>query len=47
MAAALTRFALDDARKVGRRVIALCPYVTRYLAKHPEDLDIVVGTRKA
>jgi predicted GNAT family acetyltransferase len=43
VAAALTRFALDDARRVGRRVIAACPYVKRYLAKHPGDLDIVVG----
>lgn len=43
VAAALTRFALDDARRLGRRVIATCPYVRRYLARHPEDLDIVIG----
>ena len=43
IAAALARFALDDARRRGLRVIASCPYVRRYLAKHPEDHDIVVG----
>lgn len=43
VAASLTKFAIDDARRLGRRVIAECPYVKRYLAKHPDDLDIVVG----
>jgi predicted GNAT family acetyltransferase len=41
--AALARFALDDARRRGLRVIASCPYVRSYLARHPEDHDIVVG----
>ena len=41
--AALARHALDDARRRGRRVIATCPYVRSYLARHPEDHDIVVG----
>lgn len=44
VAAAITRFALDDARGRGLRVIAICPYVRRYLETHPEDLDIVVGS---
>lgn len=43
VAASLARWALDDARRRGRRVIASCPYVRRYLEKHPEDHDIVVG----
>jgi predicted GNAT family acetyltransferase len=43
IAAALTRFALDDARRRGLKVIAACPYVKRYLETHPEDHDIVVG----
>jgi predicted GNAT family acetyltransferase len=43
IAAAITRFALDDARRRGLRVLALCPYVRRYLETHPEDLDIVLG----
>jgi predicted GNAT family acetyltransferase len=41
--AGLARFALDEARRRGLRVIASCPYVRRYLVKHPEDHDIVVG----
>ena len=27
----------------GRKVVATCPYVQGYLARHPEELDIVVG----
>ncbi len=44
IAAALARFALDDARRRGLLVIASCPYVKRYLETHPDDLDIVVGS---
>ena len=44
VAAALTRFALDDARRRELRVIVICPYVRRYLETHPEDMDIVVGS---
>jgi predicted GNAT family acetyltransferase len=47
VAAALTRFALDDARARGLMVIVICPYVRRYLETHPEDLDIVVGSSAA
>ena len=43
IAAAITKFALDDARTRGLRVIAICPYVRRYLETHPEDLDIVIS----
>jgi uncharacterized protein len=39
---ALIRFALDDARRRGLRVIAICPYVRTYLTRHPDDDDIVV-----
>jgi len=42
IAAALTRFALDDARRRGLQVVPSCPYVRRYLESHPEDLGIVV-----
>lgn len=41
--AALARFALADARRRELRVIASCPYVRRYLERHPEERDIVVG----
>jgi len=43
VAAAIVRFALDDARRRGLRVIATCPYVKSYLARHPEDQDLVAG----
>ena len=43
VAAGLVRFALDDARQRGLIVIAICPYVRRYLETHPADRDIVVG----
>jgi len=39
----LARFALDDARRQGLRVIATCPYVRAYVERHPETHDIVVG----
>jgi uncharacterized protein len=39
---ALVGFALDDARRRGLRVIAICPYVQDYLTRHPEFDDIVV-----
>ena len=38
---ALVRFALDDARRRGLRVIATCPYVQSYLDRHPGDDDLV------
>ena len=43
IASALARFALDDARRRGLPVIASCPYIKTYLARHPEDHDIVIG----
>jgi len=43
VAAGLTRFALDEARRRGLKVIVICPYVRRYLDTHPADMDIVVG----
>ncbi len=43
----LTRFALDDARRRGLRVIAICPYVRVYVERHPETHDIVVGMSPA
>jgi hypothetical protein len=39
----LVRFALDDARQRGLRVLAICVYVRAYVQRHPETHDIVVG----
>ena len=43
IAGQLARFALDDARRRGLRVIATCPAVRAYVERHPETHDIVVG----
>jgi predicted GNAT family acetyltransferase len=43
----LARFALDDARQRGLRVIVTCPYVRAYVERHPETHDIVVGMTPA
>ncbi len=36
----LIRAALEDVRDKGRRVVAVCPFVTAYLGKHPEWASI-------
>jgi uncharacterized protein len=43
----LAQFALDDARRRGMPVIAICPYVKAYVERHPETHDIVVGKMPA
>ena len=43
----LARFALDDARRRGLRVIVTCEYVRAYVERHPETHDIVVGMTPA
>lgn len=32
---------LDDLRERGLHLIPICPFVTAYLPKHPEYLDLV------
>lgn len=39
--AALVRFALDDARTRGLRVIPRCPFVRTWIKRHPE-YDVLV-----
>lgn len=41
IASKLTRTALDYAREQGLKVVPLCPYVSRYLKKHSEYLDLL------
>jgi len=45
VASGLVRFALDDARRRGLPIIPICPYVKTYLERHPEDADLVAGTK--
>ncbi len=47
IASQLARFALDDARRRGLRVVASCPYVRAYVEGHPDTQDIVVGLTPA
>jgi predicted GNAT family acetyltransferase len=37
----LVRFALDDARARGLTVIPRCPFVARFIVRHPEYEDLV------
>lgn len=43
----LVRHAMDDARARGRTVVPICPYLMKWLDKHPEYESIVArNTRK-
>jgi len=41
IADALVRQALDDVRARGERIIATCPFVKSFLARHPEYQDLL------
>ena len=41
IASALVRYALDDIRANGRRVIPTCAFVAAYIQRHPEYADLV------
>jgi predicted GNAT family acetyltransferase len=41
LGATLVRWALDDARRSGRTVVAGCWYVARFIADHPEYGDLL------
>jgi hypothetical protein len=43
LGARLARFALDDARRHGWRVVPRCPFVAAYIARHAEYADLVAG----
>jgi predicted GNAT family acetyltransferase len=43
VAEALVQAAVDYARAERLRIVATCPYVQRWLAKHPEHRDLVVA----
>jgi predicted GNAT family acetyltransferase len=38
---ALVRFALDDIRARGARLLPICPFVRAYLERHPEERDLL------
>jgi predicted GNAT family acetyltransferase len=37
----LAKFALDDARNRGLRIVPVCPFIRAYLKRHQEYADIV------
>ena len=37
----LVKAALADVRAAGRRAVPVCPFVSAYLKRHPEEADIV------
>ena len=39
---ALAKFALEDAREKGHKVIVTCPFVIAYIRRHPEYRDVVL-----
>ncbi|WP_028051251.1 GNAT family N-acetyltransferase [Cellulomonas sp. URHD0024] len=41
IASILVRSALDDVRASGRDVVAYCPYVKSWIARHPDYQDLV------
>lgn len=42
VAGALARGALDDVRARGLKMVPLCPFIQRYIDRHPEYRDLVV-----
>lgn len=43
----LVRGALDAARAEGLSVLPFCPFVRRYIQRHPEYLELVPADRRA
>ena len=43
LGARLAKFALDDARRRGLRVVPRCPFIAAYIERHSEYADLVAG----
>lgn len=43
IAGQLAKFALDDARARGLRVVARCPYVAAYIERNPEYAELLAS----
>jgi uncharacterized protein len=41
LASSLIRFALDESRAAGRKVLPFCPFVRGFIERHPDYLDLV------
>ncbi|GAB3004924.1 GNAT family N-acetyltransferase [Streptomyces pseudoechinosporeus] len=42
---ALARTSLDEARDAGLRVLAICPFYTGWIGRHPEYADLLYQSR--
>ena len=47
LASILVRNTLDDMRRRGIAVLPYCPFVRRYISRHPEYLDLVPADARA
>ena len=47
LAGELVRVVLDTARARGQSVLPQCPYVSAWIMRHPEYLDLVPSARRA
>lgn len=41
LASKLAEFAITDVQSAGKRIIPTCPYIAKWLERHPEYADIV------
>ncbi|WP_245601667.1 GNAT family N-acetyltransferase [Hamadaea tsunoensis] len=46
IASQLAKAVMDDARDRGRTVVPVCPYIAKWLEKHPEYEPIVARTTR-
>jgi predicted GNAT family acetyltransferase len=42
---AIARKALDDARAANAKVLPICPFIAKWIAKHPDYEDLVFKNR--
>jgi predicted GNAT family acetyltransferase len=47
VASRLIKFALDDARERGRKVLPYCSFVSAYIRRHPEYKELVLEEKRA
>jgi predicted GNAT family acetyltransferase len=41
LGSALAQGALDDVRSRGEQIVPICPFITAWLARHPDSQDLV------
>lgn len=46
LGARLAKYALDDAEKRGLQVVASCPFVSSYIRRHPDYMELLTEPEK-